>query len=279
METTLTKPSNGKFEIAKELNGNVLAVLTSDQLIGFEKAYLIADAIGKLKILLTTEYMKPIMELQGSRLGFKTDKDKEGGYKEQQVKECIIDAVLSGVQPFGNQFNIIAGNMYITKEGFGYLLNKIAGLSYEITFALPRISSDAKSAAIIAKISWTMNGEKKDREMDFPIKMNSFMGSDAVIGKATRKARAWLFNTISGTEFGDGDITDSEAKVISSNIPVNKEEERITLMIKDALTLDELDKLRPSLLTEAHADQFADKREQLLKGNTNGSSAEHRGAK
>lgn len=215
METT-TKET-GKLEIAKRLNENVLSVLTSEQLIGFEKAYLIADAVGKLKTLLTPEYMKPIMQLQGSRLGFKTDKDKEGGYPESVVRDCLIDAVLSGVQPFGNQFNIIAGNMYITKEGFGYLLNNMKGLSNEISFALPRIGSDKTSAAVVAKISWSFNGgEKKEREIDFPIKMNSYMGTDAVLGKATRKARAWLFNTINGTEFGDGDVTDSEAIVISS---------------------------------------------------------------
>lgn len=222
METT-TKET-GKLEIAKRLNENVLSVLTSEQLIGFEKAYLIADAVGKLKTLLTPEYMKPIMQLQGSRLGFKTDKDKEGGYPESVVRDCLIDAVLSGVQPFGNQFNIIAGNMYITKEGFGYLLNNMKGLSNEISFALPRIGSDKTSAAVVAKISWSFNGgEKKEREIDFPIKMNSYMGTDAVLGKATRKARAWLFNTINGTEFGDGDVTDSEAIVINSKNPTGEQ--------------------------------------------------------
>jgi hypothetical protein len=201
-------------QIAK-LNAAVSSVITSDGLQGFQKAYLIADATGKLKQYLNPEFMKPIMELQNNRLGFKTDKP-DGGYPESVVKNCLIEAVLTGVQPFGNQFNIIAGNCYITKEGFGHLLSNIPGLVYEIIPSLPRITD--KSAAIVMRIEWTHKGEKKNRDIDFPIKVNQYMGADAVIGKATRKARAWLFSTITGVEIGDGDVSDTEVKVVSSKI-------------------------------------------------------------
>jgi hypothetical protein len=62
------------------------------------------------------------MALQGSNLGFKTDKDKTGGYSEAEVKTCLIDAVLLGLQPTGNEFNIIASQMYPTGVGFGALI-------------------------------------------------------------------------------------------------------------------------------------------------------------
>lgn len=203
-------------ELAQKLDENVLSVIGSETIKGFEKAFMISSAIGRLKELITSEYMKPIMELQGNRLGFKTDKDKDGGYPEAVVKNCLIEAVLMGVQPAGNQFNIIAGNTYITKEGFGYLLKGVKGLKYDISFELPRINTDKSSAAIVAKIHWEMNNEKNDKSIELPIKMNAYMGTDAVIGKATRKARAWLFNTINGTEFGDGDITDHDATVVET---------------------------------------------------------------
>lgn len=231
----------------QKLNSKVLSVIGNENIIGFQKAYIIADAIGELKTLLTDDYMKPIMALQGSRLGFKADKI----YDKTVVKDCLIDAVLSGVQPFGNQFNIIAGNMYITKEGFGYLLAKFPGLTYDITFELPRIKDE--SAAIVAIISWNLNGVPKEKKMDIPIKVNKFMGTDAVIGKATRKARAWLYNTIAGTEFGDGDVTDIHAEVISSktNTPEKSKAEieanRILLIIGDCKTLADLERLRPSV--------------------------------
>lgn len=242
MENSLTTISQ---EVIQKLNDTVISVIKADGMQGFEKAFLIAEAAGKLKAALTPEYMKPIMELQGNRLGFKTDMDSEGGYKEPVVRNCLIEAVLTGVQPFGNQFNIIAGNCYITKEGFGYLLSKFPGLTYEIIPALPRISmsNEKQSAAVVMKITWTLNGETKTREIDFAIRMNKFMGTDAVIGKATRKARAWLFWTISGIEVGDGDVTDVDAKVMDSKLTPPTHEEIMILLetVEPELTKSEFD--------------------------------------
>ncbi len=255
---------NQKLEIAQKLNNSVLSVIGSDNLIGFEKAYLIANAASELKLALTPEYMKPIMALQGNRLGFKTDKDTSGGYSEEVVKNCLIEAVLTGVQPFGNQFNIIANNCYITKEGFGYLLSNLKGLSYEIIPMLPRINADKTSAAIVMKIKWSLNGENaKEREIEIPVKMNNFMGTDAVIGKATRKARAWLFGTITGSEIADGDITDLDAsKQRVEILPADKEAERIELLINDATDLDQLDKIY-AFVQDDQMELFLNKKSEL----------------
>jgi hypothetical protein len=227
-------------EIAKRLNNSVQKVITSETLIGFEKAYQIASAAQELQTLLTPQYMKPIMALQGNKLGFKTDKDTSGGYPENIVKNCLIEAVLMGVQPFGNQFNIIANNTYITKEGFGYLLANYSGLSYEISPELPRING--QSAAVVMNLEWTINGTTKTKKIDFAIKVNQYMGADAVIGKATRKARAWLYNTITGSEISDGDITD--ANVVSSKIndePIMLEDLQFLFDAKkESLTAEEL---------------------------------------
>lgn len=226
-----------KSDVVKKLDENVLAVIGSKSIMNFEKAYLVADAIGKLKEMLTDEYMKPIMELRGNRLGFKTDKDIKNPsdkYSVEVVKNCLIEAVLIGVQPTGNQFNIIAGNCYITKEGFGYLLNGISGLYYEISFTLPKVNADKTGAAVTAKIDWKISGEQKSKEVEIPVKMDAYTTVDAIIGKATRKARAWLFNTINGTEVGDGEVEDAgNANVVSSTIKIDKEKERIEALISD----------------------------------------------
>lgn len=232
METSLTTVSK---DIIKQLNETVISVISTKGMEGFERAYLIAEATTKLKAALNPEYMRPIMDLQGNRLGFKTDKDSEGGYGESVVKNCLIEAVLTGVQPFGNQFNIIAGNCYITKEGFGHLLANFPGLEYEIIPSLPRISitNEKQSAAVVMKITWKLGGgEAKTRDIDFAIRMNKMMGTDAVIGKATRKARAWLFWTISGIEVGEGDATEVDARVMESKITVPTYEEMMELMEK-----------------------------------------------
>lgn len=238
-------PATIKTEAIEKLNKAVASVLTEKDAEGFAKAYLIAKGASDLKVALTKEYMAPIMELQNNRLGFKTDKKE--GYDESTVKNCLIEAVLTGVQPFGNQFNIIAGNCYITKEGFGHLLANYPGLTYEIIAQLPRISQDKGSAAIKMEITWKLNGVENKREIDFPIRMNSFMGVDAIIGKATRKARAWLFNSLTGVEVGDGDVNDVSAEVVGSK-PLQKskeeiEHDRISAMIDGCKTVADLNKI------------------------------------
>lgn len=222
-EKALSVPQN-QLDLAKRLNASVGAVIGENKLLGFEKAFLIANAAKELKNALTAEFMEPIMALQNNRLGFKTDKDGSG-YPLEVVKNCLIEAVLIGVQPFGNQFNIIAGNTYVTKEGFEYLLKNTPGLSFKIIPGLPRINPEKTSAAINVKIKYTFNGKENEEELDLPVKMNQYMGTDAVIGKATRKARAWLFNTINGTEVSDGDAQDVVAEVVETRVNTKKEKD------------------------------------------------------
>ena len=164
------------------------------------------------------------------------------------------------MQPVNNQFNIIAGNCYITKEGFGFLLANYRGLSYEIIPLLPRISNDNQSAAIKMQINWSLNGgETKQREIEFPIKMNQYMGIDAVIGKATRKARAWLYNSISGLEVSDGDIQDVPVTVLSSKqteLHENEIEKRVLKHIENSTTKEQLEQVANELNTEELKEKY-----------------------
>lgn len=247
-------------EMAKLLNENVSEVITQNDLMGFERAYKVAHAVQELKALLTPEYMKPIMALQGNKLGFKTDKDDKGGYPEEVVKNCLVEAVLIGLQPTGNHFNIIAGNTYTTKEGFGYLLSNISGLSYKLIPQLPRIGD--KSAAVVITIKWSYKGVSCEETIDFPIKSNSYIGADGVIGKATRKARAWLYYTVTGSEISDGDVVDTEAEVVKTTIkqdekktPQEVEAERIMHLINDADSAETLEKIRQYVMP-AQMDAF-----------------------
>ncbi len=210
--------TQNKEIVIQKLNESVLSVIGSEKLQLFDKAYKVAEAIGQLQILLTPEYMKPIMALQGNRLGFKTDKDKAGGYPEAVVKNCLIEATLMGLQVTGNQFNIIAGNTYPTKEGMGYLLANFPGLVYTLTTALPRTNADKTSAAVGVNIKWTLAGKSNNESFEIPIKLDAYTSVDAMIGKATRKGRAWLYSKISGTEVTDGEVEDGEAKVMSSKL-------------------------------------------------------------
>jgi hypothetical protein len=258
-------------EAAERMNEIVLSVTGAEGLNGFRKAYLMAEGIKKLKELLTQEYMAPIMELQGSKLGFRTDKDlvknngawvKGPGYPMEVVKDCLIEAVLNGLQPTGNQFNIIAGNMYPTKEGTGFILNNYAGLKYSIVIGLPRISNDRASAAVEATIKWTLNGDQNEQIVPIPIKMDAYTSVDSVIGKATRKARAWLISRITGSEITDGEVEDTAHTVVSSTNtkkeagPSNEEVERDRwlALIKDCTKKEELEFYLQSLPDDMKAD-------------------------
>lgn len=244
-------------ELAQKLQDVVLSVTGTEGLNGFKKAYMMAEGIKQLKELLTPEYMAPIMQLQGSKLGFRTDKDlnkdrtKGPGYPMEVVKDCIIEAVLNGLEVTGNQFNIIAGNCYPTKEGCGAILNKFPGLKYQIILSLPRTnataSSAATSAAVDALIKWTLNGEQNQETIPIAVKMDAYTSLDAVNGKATRKARAWLISRITGSEITDGEVEDATATVMSSKTKETKvsdeeiESQRWIALFKDASTVEELE--------------------------------------
>lgn len=205
-------PQGIQTNVIDSLDLKVNTFLGQGELVGFKKAYVMAEAVAQLKQALTPEYMKPIMAMQGLKIGFKTDLDKSGGYKEETVRNCLIEAVLCGIQPYGNMFNIIQGQMYVTKEGFEYLLKHLPGLtSLKIIAMLPRINQDKTAAAISMKLSWIFKGKQDSDELDLPIKMNSGMGTDAVIGKAQRKARAWLYSHLTGIELLDADVNDPES--------------------------------------------------------------------
>ena len=231
MSTEIKNITDSQILVSEELNNQILAVL-SNKVEGFEKAFVMASAIQVLKEKLSPEIMKPIMALQGSNLGFKTDKDKNGGYSEAEVKACVIDAVLLGLQVTGNELNIIAGNMYPTRQGFGSLLKKIKGLKYSISYSNPVFTQDKTSANCTATIKWELNGESHVQEQEFAIKSNAYATADAILGKAERKARRWLFNTVEGTDIPDGDVTeithvDVTPRPTAEEVSKNKEYERV----------------------------------------------------
>ena len=235
--TQLAIPDNLKT-LAVQLNQTVMGAINSEAISGFEKAFTVSTAIGKLKAALTDEYMAPIMALQSNRLGFKTDKDKDGGYPMATVKNCLIEAVLMGLQPYGNEFNIIAGNTYATKEGLGAILKKFNGLSYEIVPMGVNMKLTPDSAEATMKLKWMLHGAPQERELKFVVKTNAYATADAVIGKATRKCRKWLHDTISGFEIPEGEVGD----IVTTNAaPV------------DEITLEDLEalyELKESALTK-----------------------------
>lgn len=191
--------------IEKEISDLDISNISS----GFEKAITIAGAIDSLRGALTDDVMKTVMKLQGSSLGFRTDKDSEKGYPVQVVRDCLIEAVLRGVQPVGNQFNIIAGRCYVTKEGFSFLLKNLPGFTdFRPIYGVPKSLNGG--AIVPCEASWKWQGKQDRIECEIPIKVNAGMGSDAILGKASRKLMARVYAQVTGSEMTDGDAGEVE---------------------------------------------------------------------
>jgi hypothetical protein len=206
-----------------------VAIVLADKSIGIQKAIVIARAMQVIDTCLTPEIMEPIMRLQGSKLGFKTDMDrvrnqstnqyeKGPGYPLEVVKNCFIEMSLIGLQPVFNQWNIIGGNSYVTKEGGDILLKNIPYLQeFLIIHEEVNQSVDKKTASVKSKISWVIDSEQHVQLISFPVKSDVYTTHDSLIGKADRKSKIWLFNKIKGTCISDGDA--EESKIIDITPP------------------------------------------------------------
>jgi len=175
------------------------------------RAHALARAVQRLRGAITPAEMADFMALQGSPLGFLTDKDQEGGYDPPTVKECLIEALLRGVYPVGNEFNIIAGHAYITKAGMARLVRQFPGLTdLKINFGVPVMKHGG--ALVEASARWLLNGNAQQIERTIPVRVNRYMGVDAILGKAERKLLAAVYGRLTGSEHTvpDGEIDDLE---------------------------------------------------------------------
>src|SRR3989304_4810186 len=83
------------------------------------QAVILATGVTQIRRCLTDDIMRSVfMPLQGSALGFVTDKDRDGGYDLPTVRNVVVEALIHGFYPVGNEMHTIAGRMYGAKNGF-----------------------------------------------------------------------------------------------------------------------------------------------------------------
>ncbi len=218
MNTTqnLVALSDAQRRVADELD--VLAasgLACRDLKAGFSRALLTAVCVERLKGALSEQVMQPIMALQDSALGFRTDREKQGGYPVPVVRDALINAVMCGLLPCGNQWNIIGGRMYVTKEGFTYLLDQ-AGVRYTIDQAVPVMKNGG--AVVHTELSWSdpVSGSEGKKTLEIPVRVNAGMGADAILGKADRKAKCWLYNNLTHSTLADGEAEAAPARALAA---------------------------------------------------------------
>lgn len=122
-DTQLMKLAGAKqFELALNTGRNYALQLTdADPVMA---PVLMACAIAAMREALTPEAMGVVSKLAGSSLGFKTDQP----YGADVLRDVVIAAVLNGVSIVGNEFNVVAGEFYVAKNGWKRKLKK-AGFS------------------------------------------------------------------------------------------------------------------------------------------------------
>lgn len=218
-----------KAERAEQLAGNL--DLLSEQIQtawlmegNFSRTIAYGMAVAEMREALTPGVMQSIMKLKGSKLGFRTDENAQNVYPMELVRDCVVDAVTLGLQCVGNQWNIIGGNMYVTKEGFTYLLRKLCaeGKLRDMKFIyhpaeITESSTQGKrkdgspyqkierEGKVTVDVSCVWQGKPVQEQLEFIVRVNAGMSQDAVLGKAERKAKAWLFNYLTDQCIGDGD--------------------------------------------------------------------------
>lgn len=211
MAGALALLSSAKPEQIAELDDIVqacnLSTMTAEQ--AFESAFRMAAGVQRLRQSITSAMMKDIMALQGTALGFRTDKDRDGGYPVEVVKDCAIEAVLRGFRLVGNEINIISGRMYGTKEGFARLVREFEGVTdLRLVPSVPRMQNGG--ALVSYKATWRIDGAPQTLDREFAVRVNSGMGADAIIGKATRKMLAAIYGQLTGSEHAipEGEVGD-----------------------------------------------------------------------
>lgn len=116
--------------IQRAVNEKIVVAQESGDRIAMQVATLIG--LTALKEAFTEAAMPAVMQVAGTQIGFRTDQDIDGGgtnYGTLTVRDVVLAAQLRGLEILGNQFNILVGGLYITLEGYTFLLEQLPYLS------------------------------------------------------------------------------------------------------------------------------------------------------
>ncbi len=205
-----------------------------------QKAVVLSRGVTAMRKVLTDEFVEEVfMPLQGTPLGFQTDRDNNDGspgkpthYEVDDVRECMIEAMVHGFRPTGNEVNILAGRTYGAKAGYERKVREWEGLTdLRLTPGVPHNVGE-KGSLVAYTATWNLNGEPMsltrdtikgtdgiNRDSRIPVKVNKFMGADAIVGKATRKMLKAIHDLLSGSAMtltdGEVDSLDTTGETVS----------------------------------------------------------------
>jgi len=197
----------------------------------FTRDLAIAYGLTALRKAFTPQVVGLIAGLGGTAIGWRHDKETRGEtYSPDVIRDCAIEALLRGVSLTGNEFNILAGRCYITREGYEVLLSSYPGLTdLECFLGIPEDArgwGNQEMVFITAMARCKVNGKpivvecRKGPSFDGRIAVKSYKGEfDQAKGKAKRRLMKLLYERITGSSFSEpadetaiaGDIIEVEA--------------------------------------------------------------------
>lgn len=205
--------------------------LANDATKGMRLTLAKATAIAVIEDALTDELLrKSVLPLMGKKFGFRTDRDLEGKpYPLTTLRSCVCEVLLAGGRLDGNEFNVIAGGAYFTKEFWTRKveeLEDVSGIDIKIgeVEVKPRkgFSREGLDAFVEVIATWKIkrteqtwrktiertHGSQFDNRVVVP--MNSEMGRDAIIGKVLARTYKAIFQ-LSGGAYLDASADGEEA--------------------------------------------------------------------
>lgn len=223
-ENTLQKRRETALELARKIDETALSGMSHFLQVGSLASEIqVAQAMVDMRAMMTAEVMAPIMALQNTDIGFRTDRI----YPLETVRDVVIEAKIRGFNVTGNEFNIIAGRLYIARNGFRRKLTDgkaFKGLNnFRDIYEVPKANGVEKELVIKCSATWSYNGVADAANFEFPVKVNNGMGSDGALGKAERKLCKRVHDFISGINTPDGDLNEIDVSTLRNVTPPGSE--------------------------------------------------------
>lgn len=196
-----------------------------------------------LKSQMTPAVVKALRKLEGNKLlGYTTD---GRNYTDDQIRDALLEAVMSGGRVVGGEITIIAGGGYLGKEAIRRKIERIPGVSHLDTHTGAPEPISNKTAAVAARATWLHNGERCECKMiqtedgDFRamVKMDVAKdgrvtsGVDQLKGKAESKLLRQVYKQITGRNLPDvepdvveGQVVSGESQTVNEKIVEGLEE-------------------------------------------------------
>jgi hypothetical protein len=191
-------------------------VAVVEQLPTIARGLALGRAMKQLRELVDDEVMEPIMELQGSPLGFRTDRDGiDKPYPRDVIKDAVIHCLLRGGSVINNEFNVISARCYLTKEFYERKVRELVN-DLRVVEHVPQMMG--KGALVPMEASWVFEGrpdelkclKTDDGDARIAVRVNEGMGIDAVLGKAYRKLYARIHRRVTGSTWLEAEADASE---------------------------------------------------------------------